>query len=113
MALSRIFQAKLAEHFLNSIRRSQIGFYPDDFKKLPIRKINFSNPAEKKKHDDLVLLVDKMLDLNKQLQKFGDKITDERKRLESEIQKTDKQIDELVYQLYGLTAEEIKIVERN
>ncbi|MBI5574280.1 MAG: N-6 DNA methylase [Elusimicrobia bacterium] len=63
------------------------------------------------KQQPFTKLVDKILDLNKQLQKFGDKITDERKRLESEIQKTDQQIDELVYKLYDLIAEEIKIVE--
>lgn len=33
--------------------------------------------------------------------------------LQSQIEKTDKEIDQLVYQLYGLTAEEIKIVEGN
>lgn len=32
-------------------------------------------------------------------------------RLERAIKVTDKNIDELVYELYGLTAEEIKIVE--
>ena len=32
-------------------------------------------------------------------------------QLQSEIEKTDKQIDQMVYELYGLTEEEIKIVE--
>jgi hypothetical protein len=32
-------------------------------------------------------------------------------RLEREIETTDRQIDHLVYELYGLTEEEIKIVE--
>jgi hypothetical protein len=31
--------------------------------------------------------------------------------IERQIQATDNQIDQLVYQLYGLTPEEIKIVE--
>jgi hypothetical protein len=31
--------------------------------------------------------------------------------LESRIAATDRQIDELVYELYGLTEEEIKVVE--
>ena len=35
----------------------------------------------------------------------------ERTAIERQIQATDKQIDQLVYQLYGLTPEEIKIVE--
>jgi len=33
--------------------------------------------------------------------------------IESEIQKLDDDIDQQVYELYGLTAEEIKIVERS
>jgi len=32
-------------------------------------------------------------------------------RLQREIDATDRQIDQLVYELYGLTEEEIKIVE--
>jgi len=32
--------------------------------------------------------------------------------LQRQIDKTDKQIDQLVYELYGLTEEEIKIVEK-
>ena len=32
-------------------------------------------------------------------------------RLQREIEATDRQIDQLVYELYGLTEEEIKIVE--
>lgn len=35
----------------------------------------------------------------------------ERKPIERQIAATDKKIDELVYQLYGLTEEEMKIVE--
>ncbi|MBN1452744.1 MAG: hypothetical protein JW963_17135 [Anaerolineales bacterium] len=35
----------------------------------------------------------------------------EKEMLKREIAATDRQIDELVYELYGLTEEEIKIVE--
>jgi type I restriction-modification system DNA methylase subunit len=34
-------------------------------------------------------------------------------QLQSEIEKTDKEIDQMVYELYGLTEEEIKIVEES
>jgi type I restriction-modification system DNA methylase subunit len=77
---------------------------------LPIRKIDFSNPEEKQMHDDLVALVDKMLDLNKQLQKATPN-TDRWYALKSEIEKTDKTIDQKVYELYGLTPAEIKLIE--
>lgn len=52
-----------------------------------------------------------MLSLNKRLSEIGDKRTDERARVEEEIRKTDAEIDGLVYKLYGLSDEEIKIVE--
>ncbi len=35
----------------------------------------------------------------------------EAKALKQEIEKTDKEIDQMVYELYGLTEDEIKIVE--
>jgi type I restriction-modification system DNA methylase subunit len=76
---------------------------------LPIRTIDFNNPVEKKMHDDLVSLVEKMLELNKQLQKAH--FDSEKEPIERQIAATDKKIDDIVYALYGLTAEEIKIVE--
>lgn len=86
--------------------------YPDDVKKLPICKIDFSNKKEKQKHDELVKLADRMLKFNKDLQKLDPILDeDEYKELKSEIEKTDRQIDEGVYKLYGLTPEEIKTVE--
>jgi hypothetical protein len=33
--------------------------------------------------------------------------------LQAEIEKTDKEIDQMVYELYGLTEDEIKLVEEN
>jgi hypothetical protein len=75
---------------------------------LPIRTIDFNNLEEKKMHDDLVALVEKMLKLNKELQ--GKTFDSEREPLERQITATDKKIDELVYKLYRLTEEEIKIV---
>lgn len=50
-------------------------------------------------------------ELNKRLNEMGDKKTDERARIEEEIKKTDKEIDELVYKLYGITEEEKEIIE--
>ena len=35
----------------------------------------------------------------------------EAQSLKAEIEKTDKEIDQMVYELYGLSEEEIKIVE--
>ena len=51
----------------------------------------------------------KMLDLHKQLPKA--KTPHEQESLKRTIAATDKQIDALVYELYGLTEEEISIVQ--
>ncbi|RLC69057.1 MAG: hypothetical protein DRI26_09530, partial [Chloroflexi bacterium] len=58
-------------------------------------------------HDDLVALVEKMLELNKRLKDA----VGEREELERKIERTDGEIDELVYKLYRLTEEEIGVVE--
>ena len=60
-----------------------------------------------------IKLVDKMLSLNKRLNELRDKKTDERARIEEEINKADKEIDELVYTLYGITEEEKEIIEES
>lgn len=77
--------------------------------KLPIRKIDCSISADKKAHDNLISLVDQMLQLNKRLGSAN--VPHIQKTLERQIASTDKEIDRLVYELYGLTEEEIKIVE--
>lgn len=52
-----------------------------------------------------------MLFLNKCLSEIGDKKTDERAKIEEEIKKTDAEIDELVYEIYGITEEERRVIE--
>ena len=75
---------------------------------LPIRTIDFSDPDDKIRHDQMVELVDQMLDLNKELAEA--KAPQTKTVLQRQIDTTDRQIDELVYDLYGLTEDEIKIV---
>jgi len=76
---------------------------------LPIRTIDFSDPTDKARHDRMVELVNTMLKLHKDLQ--AAKTSHEKSLIQRQIDATDKQIDQLVYELYGLTKEEIKIVE--
>ena len=81
---------------------------------IPIPNLDFKNKKDKAKHDELVSLADRMLDLNKEFQKMDpvlDKEECEAKK--KEIEKTDKEIDQKVYQLYGLTDEEINIIENS
>ena len=70
---------------------------------------DFSNSLDKARHDRMVSLVEQMLSLNKQLQTA--KTDHEKTSLQRQIEFTDRQIDHLVYELYGLTEDDIKIVE--
>ncbi len=85
-------------------------FRTNQLARFPIRIINFSNPAEKALHDRMVKLVEQMLSLHKQL--ATTKTPDEKTRIHRQINATDHQINQLVYELYGLTEEEIRIIER-
>jgi len=60
-------------------------------------------------HDRMVALFTQMLDLNKKLQDA--RLEPERTMLSRQIEATDAMIDNLVYELYWLTGEEIEVVE--
>jgi hypothetical protein len=81
------------------------------FKNFPIYTPDFDNPSDKARHDRMVALVTGMLDLHKHMSHAK---TDQEKRLiQQEIDSTDKQIDSLVYGIYGLTVDEIAVVEES
>jgi hypothetical protein len=81
------------------------------FGQLPIRNIDFSSPADRSRHDQIVQLVEQMLTLHQRLS--AAKTPQEKTALERQITAADTQLDRLVYDLYGLTREEIKIVEQS
>jgi len=61
-------------------------------------------------HTQLVKLVESMLEHNQQLQKA--KLQTEKDRLQRRIDFIDSEIDNLVYQLYDLTIDEIEIIKK-
>jgi dihydropteroate synthase len=75
----------------------------------PIRPIRFSDPGQKSRHEKIVAKVDMMLAAKKQLAKAG--AEKDRRYYETKCAGLDHEIDRLVYDLYGLTEEEIKLVE--
>lgn len=76
-------------------------------------RIPFPKTTSEKTKTLILSLVDQMLYLNKQLFELPNQSSNEAQNIKVEIQKTDKEIDRLVYELYGLTEEEIKIVEES
>jgi hypothetical protein len=81
----------------------------DELAALPICTIDYSDPEDVTWHDRMVELVERMLTLHERLAET--KIERERTVIGAQISATDRQIDRLVYELYGLTDDEIGIVE--
>ena len=92
-----------------SLRGGYVRFWTQFLEKLPIRTIDFSDPDDVARHNKMVSLVERMLDLNKR--QAETKTNHEKTFLQRQIEATDRQIDALVYELYGLTEEEIRIIE--
>lgn len=76
---------------------------------VPIRPIDPANPADVTRRDRIVALVESLLAMNRTL--AGSVSPAERARLEAACAEADAEIDRIVYALYGLTEEEIAIVE--
>jgi len=76
----------------------------------PLPTLRFDNPSDKARHDQMVAKVEAMLAAKKELAKA--KTDKDKTYYESKCVSLDGQIDRLVYDLYGLTAEEIAIVEK-
>jgi hypothetical protein len=105
-----LMTSRLMAYFFNTTHGDRKQTFPkikgDQIKQLPIRLIDATNQVT---HDRIVSLVEKMLDLHKQ--RAAAKTPHEQTALDRQISATDVQIDRLVYDLYGLTEEEIKLVE--
>jgi len=78
------------------------------YQQLPIKTINVKT-EEKEKHDEIVKLVDQLLTLNHE--KSETKLPSKISQIESKIDYCEDRINEIVYKLYGLTEEEIAIIE--
>ena len=70
---------------------------------------DFTDATDKARHDGMVELVEAMLKLHKDL--AAGKTPHDKEVIQRQIDTTDNEIDKLVYELYGLTEEDIKIVE--
>lgn len=105
---SRLIFWKL-QHLSNIFRGGWITCTKQYFGELPIRTIEFSDKTDKARHDKMVKLVEQMIVAKpKCASARSDK---DRTFYESMCAALDRQIDALVYELYGLTDVEIAIIE--
>jgi type I restriction-modification system DNA methylase subunit len=111
--LTALMNSRLLDFHLKKITTNFRGGYfaanKQYIEQLPIRIIDFSNPKEKMLHNGLVTLVDVMVDLRKRERAAKGH---ELELVNREIEKTAREIDERVYQLYGITERERELVEK-
>lgn len=109
-----LLNSKLIRYLYNSgVQESHQKVFPQvkvgSLRKLPIKFVNFGS-NEKELHDKVVSYVQKMLEANQELSRL-EANSEAAKQLSSEIKRLDDEIDRLVYQLYELTPEEVKVIE--
>lgn len=98
-----------ALHFYYKTTFQTIHVQNEEFASLPLPKIKHSNAADKTRHNKIVALVEQMIAAKKQL--AGAQSDKDKDFFGNKCAAIDRQIDALVYELYELTPEEIKIVE--
>ena len=94
---------------LEGTGETYLRFFGQYLEGFPVRVIDFGNAMERSVHDRIVDLVEKIIAAKKSLVDAG---TDaDRQFYERFCEKLDRDIDELVYQLYDITPEERRIIE--
>lgn len=108
-----IINSKLFQFYFKSMISPNTNIFPKirviQLKQIPLPLINNDN-KNRLELRNIKNLVSQMLTTKKQL--YQVKTESDRNYLQRKCDILDKQIDELVYQLYGLTEEEIKIIEK-
>ncbi len=105
---SKVTQSLWLERFYDR-RRTFPKVKGTYLKLLPVRRLNEGDRSDQAFHARMVMLVEQMMELHRH--HAAARTPQEKTALERQIAATDAEIDRLVYELYGLTEDEIKIVE--
>lgn len=81
----------------------------NELEALPVKEIDFKSKSETGLHNEIVKLASQLLQLKEEIQE--QKLETNKTQLQNKVDYCEGRINEIVYQLYGLTKEEIKIVE--
>jgi adenine-specific DNA-methyltransferase len=105
--LTAFLNSKLTAFWLKHKGKMQGNIYQVD--KEPILNIPIFDPPDNTVKAQIIKLVDHLLHLNKDLQHAT--LPEKIEQLKQRIEYNEEKINEIVYELYGLTEEEIKIIE--
>lgn len=110
-----ILNSKLAEYrYLNIAKLKSNDIYEyfwNGISKIPIKRIDRGIGRDTECHDNIVDMVSAIISLWKREENALSEV--DRKGLRMQISRLERGIDQLVYELYGLTDKEIGIVEES
>jgi type I restriction-modification system DNA methylase subunit len=111
-----IINSKFGTYFVKKValeltKGAFTKFRTNQLARLSIPTINIKKACEKAQHDQLVHLVNQIMQARRLL--LIAKIDKDKDYYEAKCESLDRQIDSLVYELYGLTESEIKLVEES
>jgi hypothetical protein len=108
-----LLNSTVLDYFLKRVSTTMRGgffrYFTQFIGRLPIRSIDFAKPKDKAVHDQMVVLADSMLVLNRQLTTI-DSVA-QKDVIRRQINSINAEINRIVYNLYELTSEEIALVE--
>jgi len=108
--LNSRLMAFVFDHFFRDSAPDRKLFTWDDLKGLPLYTPDPDRPEDIARHDLMEKLVRRRIDQEKNCRAAP--AGPEREALQKKIRATDAMIDALVYEIYGLTAEETAVVEK-
>jgi len=108
-----ILNSKLSDYFFSTISSSiRGGFYRwkrQYVERIPIKSFDPDDPDGMALHDFVIAQVALMLELKREISSAV--LPNQKEQLQARIEYTDEKINHLVYQLYGLSTEEIALIE--
>ena len=93
------------------LRGNTYRLTPEFLNLFPLPRLDLTDPNTAKKYQNVVSLVIEIISLNRRLLEIRDKITDEQNKIEDRIKRLEEVIDSMIYSFYGLTEEDISIIE--
>ena len=93
------------------MRGGYIRYSKQYLEQAPIQGVELNKNHIRNEQEKIIEIVNQILGLNERFIVAKEPLL--ANNLQRQIDATDRQIDQLVYQLYGLTEEEIRIVEGN
>lgn len=100
-----VYQVSVSESSQKAFPQVKVG----SLRELPLRGIKFADPKERDSHDKVVTMVRTMIDLHEKKEEIE---TPHHSRvIERRIDALDREIDQIIEQLYGLNPTEMDQIE--